>query len=62
MKIAVMRLRLILLSAYAINQPHPLFIVLAGELGASINAADPQRLHDDGNVSTYHRLEPDPLS
>ena len=30
MKIAVMRLRLILLSAYAINQPHSLFHLLAG--------------------------------
>jgi hypothetical protein len=25
----------------------PSFLVLAGELGATINAADPQRLHDD---------------
>ena len=62
MKIAVMRLRLILLSAYAINQPRSLSSSSRRRPGAAINAADPQRLHDDGDVSTYHRLEPVHLS
>ena len=47
MKIAVMRLRLILLSAYAINQPHSLSHHARRGIGAIINAADPQRLHGD---------------
>jgi len=53
-----MRLRLILLSAYAINQPLSLSSPLeAGGPGAAINAADPQRLHPIRDVSTYHRLD-----